>query len=59
MNAIVASAKTQGITRIFGEVSITAKPFFESKGFDVVKQQTVFIDGVEFTNFAMECMVNK
>lgn len=40
--------------RVFAEVSITAKPFFEAKGFKVVKQQIVDIKGVKLTNFIME-----
>lgn len=40
--------------RIYAEVSITARPFFASKGFQVIKQQTVRIHGVELTNFVME-----
>ncbi|WP_345954122.1 GNAT family N-acetyltransferase [Mucilaginibacter sp. PAMB04168] len=34
--------------------SITAKPFFEKQGFEVVKQQTVQVRGAELTNFVME-----
>ncbi|RYZ18748.1 MAG: GNAT family N-acetyltransferase [Chitinophagaceae bacterium] len=35
------------------EVSITARPFFEKKGFEVVQEQQVTIDGVRLTNFKM------
>lgn len=34
--------------------SITAKPFFLSRGYTVVKEQTVIRHGVELTNFVME-----
>lgn len=54
MKAVISSAKKQNITRIFVEVSITAKPFFEGKGFRVVKQQTIVRRGIELTNFVME-----
>jgi putative acetyltransferase len=54
MDAIKTSAHKRNIARIFAEVSITAKPFFESKGFRVVKQQTIVRRGVELTNFVME-----
>ncbi|TCZ74444.1 GNAT family N-acetyltransferase [Flaviaesturariibacter aridisoli] len=35
------------------EVSITARPFFEKKGFEIVQEQQVAIDGVPLTNFKM------
>ena len=54
MNAIFNKTNTLGLQRVFAEVSITAKPFFESKGFKVVKQQKVSIRGTELTNFVME-----
>lgn len=54
MNEVVKIANDLDIKRVFAEVSITAKPFFESKGFKVVKQQVVNIRGVELTNFIME-----
>lgn len=34
--------------------SITARPFFEKRGWRVVRQQTVVRQGVELTNFVME-----
>ncbi len=54
MNEIEREANAKNITRIYAEVSITAKSFFEKKGFDVIKQQTVLIRGCELTNFVME-----
>jgi putative acetyltransferase len=54
MNAVFKTAKKLNIKRLFAEVSITAKSFFESKGFKVVKQQMVVIRGVELTSFIME-----
>lgn len=54
MTAIFDEAEKQGITRIYAEVSVTAKPFFEAKGFAVVKEQTVIIRGVGLNNFVME-----
>ena len=44
----------KNITKIFAEVSITAKPFFLKRGFQVTKNQIVTIRGVELSNFAME-----
>lgn len=54
MAYIFDEGKKQKIDRIYAEVSITAKPFFEAKGFKVVKEQTVNLRGVELTNFVME-----
>ena len=57
ISAIENQALKQNISRIFAEVSITAKPFFERKGFNVVKEQSVTIRGVDLTNFVMEKML--
>ncbi|KTC93188.1 GNAT family N-acetyltransferase [Legionella cincinnatiensis] len=54
MNEIFNKANDLNLKRVFAEVSITAKPFFEAKGFKVVKQQNVEIRGVKLTNFIME-----
>ncbi len=54
MNAVVREAKVKGIERLFAEVSITARPFFAAKGFELVKEQTVKPRGIEMTNFVME-----
>ncbi len=52
--AVEREARGQGSGRIFTEASITARPFFERRGFRVVRGQTVSRRGVELTNFAME-----
>ena len=41
------------IHEIISDVSITAKPFFMSKGFKVLAQQSVNLDAVTLTNFKM------
>lgn len=46
-------ANQQNINQLSADVSITAKPFFEAKGFKVVKQQAVRIRGQVLTNFKM------
>ena len=46
-------AKQRGITQLTADVSITAKLFFEGKGFKVVKQQDVLIRGQILRNFKM------
>lgn len=35
------------------DVSITARPFFEFHGFQVIQEQTVTVNGVELQNFKM------
>lgn len=54
MSEIVERAQRQNIDRIFAEVSITAKPFFEKQGFIVLSEQTVVREGVELVNYKME-----
>jgi putative acetyltransferase len=54
MNEILFRAKNQNINRIFSEVSITAKPFFEKQGFIVIAEQTVLKRGVGLINYRME-----
>jgi GNAT superfamily N-acetyltransferase len=52
--AVERRARERGLERVFTEASITARPFFERKGFCVVREQTVTVRGVAMTNFAME-----
>lgn len=49
-----AWADTQGISRIFTEASLTALPFLEKQGFEVIGRQTVVCDGVALDNYRME-----
>lgn len=54
MQAIEERALANNTTRLFAEVSITARPFFEARGFNVEKEQSVMVRGVALTNFVME-----
>jgi len=47
-------AERVGISRLYTEASITARPFFERRGFVVVRPQEVEIRGVWFRNYKME-----
>lgn len=47
-------ALKKNISRIYAEVSITAKSFFLKNGFEVVKDQLIKIRDVELRNFLME-----
>lgn len=43
-----------GHERLYAHVSITARPFFEYKGFAVVSENMVMREGVELKNYIME-----
>jgi putative acetyltransferase len=47
-------ARKQNLSRIFTEASITARPFFEKRGFQVITPQVVEIRGQWLKNFRME-----
>ena len=47
-------AKRQGLRRIFTEASLTARPFFERRGFSVLTSQIVEKRGQTLENFRME-----
>ena len=51
---IEAKALELKIERLFVEASITARAFFKSRGFAVVKEQQVSCRGEKLTNFVME-----
>jgi putative acetyltransferase len=52
--ALEQAAKTQGISCLFTEASITARPFFEKRGFVLINEQQITFQGVTFTNYVME-----
>lgn len=54
VKALEKEAVTQKLPRIYAEVSLTAKPFFQAQGFSTIKQQTVEIRGCTLINFVME-----
>jgi UPF0176 protein len=56
---IEAKALELKIERLFVEASITARAFFKSRGFAVVKEQQVSCRGEKFTNFVMEKSLTK
>ena len=47
------------VNKIITHASITAKPFFERRGFKVVKEQQVERNGIALTNYVMEKKYNK
>ncbi|HEX8047893.1 GNAT family N-acetyltransferase [Rhizobium sp.] len=54
LKTVEAAARSQGYRRIFTEASLTARPFFERKGFIVLAAQTVEKRGQTLPNFRME-----
>lgn len=48
------AAREQRLRRVFTEASLTARPFFERKGFIVLAAQTVEKRGQRLANFRME-----
>jgi putative acetyltransferase len=54
IEAVLAEEQRLGLPRLFLEASITARPFFEARGFTVVAPQVVTLRGVEFVNYRME-----
>lgn len=54
MAAILTEAGRRHVPRLFAEVSITARPFFERHGFVVLTEQQVLVREVALTNYRME-----
>jgi len=57
--AIELKARELGIDRLYTEVSITALPFFQSKGFTIIQTQEVTVRGCSFRNYSMEKSMEK
>ena len=53
MRRIHETAVLRDVPQLTSNVSITARPFFERFGFEVVAPQTVTVRGVAMTNFRM------
>ncbi|MEH2226627.1 GNAT family N-acetyltransferase [Nostoc sp.] len=54
LEQIELKANSLGVEKLFTEASITAKPFFESQRFIVIKKQEVERRGQKLINFVME-----
>jgi putative acetyltransferase len=54
LGAVEASARAQGLPEIFTEASLTARPFFEQRGFSVLAAQLVEKRGQILKNFRMK-----
>jgi putative acetyltransferase len=51
---VEGTATGLGLTRIFTEASVLARPIFEQAGFGVIERRTVTRRGIAFVNFRME-----
>ena len=51
-------ARLYGVVQITSEVSLTARSFFEKKGYEVVKIQKCQANRLELTNFVMRKLLN-
>ena len=54
LEGIEQIAREKGITHLTTEASITARPFFEARGFQTLQAQTVHVRGLAFANYRME-----
>jgi putative acetyltransferase len=51
---VTDEAVRAGTRRLFAEVSVTARPFFERHGFAVLAEQEVAVREVRLTNYRIE-----
>lgn len=54
LTALEHHARKSGQQRMETHVCVTAKPFFERRGYRVVREQQVMRRGISLTNFMME-----
>jgi putative acetyltransferase len=57
LKRIESAAREQALGRLFAEVSVTARPFFERRGFRVQAENSVSVRGQTLSNFRMEKML--
>jgi putative acetyltransferase len=51
--AVEADARRRGVTALNVEASITSRPFFKARGFEIVMPQIVTARGQDFLNYRM------
>jgi putative acetyltransferase len=54
LRTVETGARTRGLMRLFTEASITARPFFEHRGFRVIAPHRVMRWAQEFINYRMD-----
>jgi putative acetyltransferase len=57
LQKILDTATELHLATIATDASITAKPFFEKNGFEIIQKQTVKINGVELENYKMHRII--
>jgi len=58
-NKLEKYAQQNGITVVTTEAPITARPFFEKRGYQLIKQQSIERKGQTLTNFVMKKSLSK
>ncbi|QDV44513.1 putative N-acetyltransferase YafP [Stieleria neptunia] len=58
VETLLDDAAANGIDEITTDASLTAKPFFERMGFNVMREQSVECRGVHLTNYPMRRVPN-
>ena len=54
LQQVETAARDLGVERLYTEASITARPFFERRGFRLIARQTVVRGAQPFVNFRMD-----
>ena len=58
VDELLANASKNNLSIVTSDVSITAKPFFESRGFIVTNVKTQLYNGKEFINYEMQKQIS-
>ncbi|GKS63806.1 acetyltransferase [Nitrospira sp.] len=53
INGLTRVARGRGLRRLYADVSVTARPFFEAQGIEVLESQSVERRGVVLRNYRM------
>lgn len=54
LKVLESKAKVLGVTEVFTEASITAKPFFNKRGYLCLRKQNKVLNSVSFINYLMK-----
>ena len=57
LDVMIKKAQDLNFDEIFAEASKTAKPFFETQGFKVIKKQIKKFNSVDFMNYRMKKVI--
>lgn len=59
LDFLEALARSHGLDRLYAEVSITARPLFDGRGFAIIAPQLVEIRGQTLRNYKMEKLLGE